>query len=147
MSTAFGSVLAAVVGALSAAPALAEGRVYANRPQPLPAGRASAVVVRLEQSGPREAVLGALDWSTRLAVECYARGQIGSDPAEAADALLQDAWQRLRLLDAAQLGAMAIESESPIEWLFDELDTPLACAVIRVTVLHRTPAASLQPWN
>ena len=103
--------------------------------------------MRLEQSGPREAVLGALDWSTRLAVECYARGQVGSDPSEAVDALLQSAWQRLRALDAAQLGAMAIEPESPIEWLFDELDTPLACAVIRVTVLHRTPTASLQPWN
>lgn len=146
MSTAFRSVLAAVVGVLSAAPALAEGRVYANRLQPLPAGRASAVVVRLDQSTSREVVLGALDWTTRLAVECYARGQVGSDPAEAVDLLLQDSWQRLRALDAAQLGAMTVEVDSSIDWLFDELDTPLACAVIHVSVLHRTPVNALQSW-
>jgi hypothetical protein len=147
MSTAFRSVLAALVGALSAAPALAEGRVYANRLQPLPAGRASAVVVRIDQSASREVVLGALDWATRLSVECYARGQTGSDPAEAVDQLLQDTWQRLRALDAAQLGVMTVDVDSAIEWLFDELETPLACAVIRVTVLHRTPVNSVQPWN
>lgn len=147
MSTAFAAVLAAVIGALQATPALADGRVHANRLQPLPAGRASAVVVRLEQSDPREAVLGALDWTTRMAVECYARGQTGLDPATAVDGLLHAVWQRLRTLDAAQLGVMAFEPDSSIEWQFDEADTPLACAVIRITVLHRTPVTTLQPWS
>lgn len=147
MSTAFSAVVAAVINALQVAPALADGRIHANRLQPLPAGRASAVVVRLEQSEPREAVLGALDWTTRLAVECYARSQTGTDPAAAVDGLLQAAWRRLRTLDGEQLGVMAIEPESPIEWQFDDADTPLACAVIRVSVLHRTPASTLQPWS
>jgi len=147
MSTPFSAVVAAVINALHVAPALADGRIHANRLQPLPAGRATAVVVRLEQSEPREVVLGALDWTTRLAVECYARGQTGTDPAAAVDGLLQAAWQRLRTLDGAQLGVMAIEPESPIEWQFDDADTPLACAVIRVLVLHRTPASTLQPWS
>lgn len=147
MSTAFRSVLAAVVGALIAAPALADGRVYANRLQPLPAGRSSAVVVRLEQSSSVETVLGALDWTTRLAVECYARGQAGVDPSESVDDLLRDAWQRVRALDAGQLGVMNIHVDSAVEWLFDELDTPLACAVIHMTVLHRTPVNTLQSWS
>lgn len=147
MSTAFRSVLAAVVGALSAAPALAEGRVYANRLQPLPAGRSSAVVVRLEQSSSTESVLGALDWTTRLAVECYARGQVGVDPSDSVDALLQDVWQRLRSISAGQLGVIDVQPDSVIEWLFDELETPLACAVIRLHVLHRTPVSDVQHWN
>lgn len=147
MSTAFRSVLAAVVGALSAAPALAEGRVYANRLQPLPAGRASAVVVRLEQSSSHESVIGALDWTTRLAVECYARGQAGVDPLEAVDVLLQDVWQRLRSISAGQLGVIDVQLDSAIDWLFDELETPLACAVVRLQVVHRTPVSGIQPWN
>ena len=145
MSSAFSSVLAAVVAALGAAPALAEGRVYANRLQPLPAGRSSAVVVRLEQSSSRETVIGFLDWTTRLAVECYARGQVGADPSEAVDALLQDAWQRVHAIDAGQIGVMEIRADSA-EWLYDELETPLACAVIRLQVLHRTPVNQIQPW-
>ena len=147
MSTAFQSLIAAVVSALQAAPALADGRVYANRMQPLPAGRSTAVVVRLEQSSASGTVLGALDWTTQLAVECLARGQVGTDPAAAVDPLLQATWQRMRALDPAQLGAMDIESDSAIEWLFEELETPLACAVIRLRVLHRTPVSNLQPWT
>jgi hypothetical protein len=147
VSTAFSSILVAVVGALSAAPALADGRVYANRLQPLPAGRSSAVVVRLEQSSSREAVMGALDWTTRMAVECYVRGQVGSDPSGAVDALLQDVWARVRTLEAGQLGVMAIEVDSTVDRQFDELETPLACAVIRLQVLHRTPVNTLQSWS
>lgn len=147
MSSAFSSVLAAVVAALGAAPALAEGRVYANRLQPLPAGRSSAVVARLEQSSSRETVIGFLDWTTRLAVECYARGQAGSDPSEAVDDLLQDVWLRLRAIDVGQLGVIDVQLDSAVEWLFDELETPLACAVIRLQILHRTPVNTLQSWS
>ena len=146
MSTAFKSIVHALVAALADSPALAGGRVWPNRLRPLPATAATAVVVRLAGSGGAEAVLGALDWATRLAIECYARGAAGADPADAADALLSEVWKRLAAIDAAALGAMAITVNPAIDWQFDEGETPMACATVHLVVEHRTSVAELAAW-
>lgn len=146
MSTAFKSIAAALVSALAAAPALADGRIWSNRLRPLPAASATAVVVRQANSGGDEAVLGALDWVTSFAIECYGRGATGTDPADAVDALLKDVWARLSAIDAGALGAMAVTVRPAIEWQFDEGETPMACATVHLAVQHRTSMAALAAW-
>lgn len=128
----------------------AHGRVYANRLISPPQGRVSAVVLRREHATSRENVLGGpLDWTSTFAMECYARGSVGEDPARPADELLAHAWAYLFALTPADLPGLAvmdIAAERAIEWQFDEAETPMACAVVRFTVRHRTDA-NLDPWN
>lgn len=147
MTTAFQSIAAAIAAQLKAAPALAGGRVYANRLRPLPEGVATAVVVRLDKSAASEQVLGALDWTSTFALECYARGASGIDPADAVDALLQAAWARLAATDAAALGAMAFVINPAIDWIYDEADGPVVCASVALQVQHRTAVATLTAWS
>lgn len=142
MSTAFASIQAAIMAALSAATALADGRIYANRLRPIGAGHASAIVVRLEQSAGTEMVIGTVDWQSSFTVECYGRTASGTDPAGAVDALLADVWQRLSALDFETLGAH-ISLDARIDWQYDDADTPLACAVLRLTAQHRTTTPTL----
>lgn len=146
MSTAFKTIADGLVAALMAAPALAGGRIWSNRLRPLPERMATAVVVRQGQSNGAETVLGALDWATPLAVECYGRGVAGLDPADAVDELLMDVWARLSVIDAGALGAMAITINPSIDWQFDEAETPMACAIVHLVVQHRTPVATLAAW-
>ncbi len=150
MATAFSVLTAALLDALLAAlpgaPALAGGRIYANRLRPLSAGQNTALIVRLDNSTAQEVVLGALDWNSKFSIECYARGATGSDAADAVDTLLSDAWARLASVDAAALGAIAITVDPAIEWQFDDGETPVTCAIISVGVQHRTPFATLTAW-
>lgn len=147
MSTAFKSIADGIVAALLVAPALADGRVYANRLRPLHTGVSTAMVLRLEQSSARETVLGAHDWDSAYVLECYARGTVNADPAAAVDALLASAWARLAGLSAADLGAMAIAVNPAIDWQYDEADAPVVCASVRLQVQHRTPVATLESWS
>lgn len=141
----------ALLARFQAAPALASGRVYANRLAPLPQGRASAVVLRRGQSASHEIMLGgALDWRSVFAVECYARGPVGEDPARAVDALLAQVWDRVFSLAPATLpglGVMDVSTRAGVEWQFDEAETPMACAIVHFSVQHRTRAATLEPWS
>lgn len=146
MSTAFKSISSALVSALAAAPALADGRIWSNRLRPLPAGSATAVVVRQANSRGDEVVLGALDWATSFAIECYGRGPAGADPADAVDQLLKDVWARLSAVDPGALGAMAVAVAPGVEWQFDEGEAPMACAIAHLIVQHRTPMAALDAW-
>lgn len=145
-ATAFQKVILALHAALAKAPALAGGRVFVNRMRPLAASDATAVVVRLEGTRGRESVLGARDWTTLIAVECYAR-TVGQTTAEVfADELVADVWQRLAAIQAPHLGLMEIGVETEIDWLRDSDATTEVCAVIRLTATHRTPYESLAPW-
>lgn len=144
MSTAFTAIQAALLAALQAAPALAGGRISVNRLRPIPAGQDSAIVIRLDQANGTEMVLGLVDWQTAFAVECYARAAAGSDASVAVDALLGDTWARLAALDFTDLGA-AIALDPQIDWQYDDADTPVVCAVIRIKAQHRTQLATLQP--
>lgn len=144
MSTAFVTIQAALLAALSAAPALADGRISVNRLRPIPAGQNSAIVIRLDQAQGTEMVLGLVDWQTAFAVECYARAPAGTDASGAVDTLLADTWARLAALDFTDLGA-SIVLDPQIDWQYDDADTPVVCAVIRVKAQHRTSLLSLQP--
>lgn len=136
----------AVVDALKVSPALAGGRVFANRVRTVSAASDTAVAVRLERSTGVSPTLHATDWRTSLLVECYARGVAGSDPAAAVDALLYDVWSRLAALQGANLGGMDLGLEPDLGWDYDDAETPTVCATLRLTVEHRTPTNSLAPW-
>ena len=137
----------AVVDALKAAPALAEGRVFANRVRTVSAASATAVAVRLERSTGAAPTLHATDWRTSLLVECYARGVANNDPAAAVDALLYAVWQRLGALQAASLGLIDLRLEPDMGWDYDDAETPAVCVTLRLTAEHRTATDSLTPWN
>lgn len=145
-ATAFAATKAAILAALVQAPALAGGRVYAERHRPLQAGDASFMVLRQATADGQETALGARDWTTRYALECYARATPGTDPTATLDPLLYDADARLGALDAAAIGATSLPPARQIDWQVDETDAPYACAVITFAVTHRTPTATMQPW-
>lgn len=140
--TAFSSIQAALMAALSAATALAGGRIYANRLRPIADGVTTAIVVRQEPATGTEMVIGTVDWQTSYVVECYGRTSSGADPAGAVDTLLADVWARLSVLSFETLGAnLALEPR--IDWQFDDADTTMACAVLRLTAQHRTTTPQL----
>ena len=142
MSSVFFNIQAELIAALSSATALAGGRIYANRLRPIAANHDSAIVVRLEATQGTERVLGSLDWSTAYTVECYARAATGADPAAAVDTLLADAWARLGALDFTALDA-TISINPQIDWQYDDAETPMVCAVMRLTAQHRSALAAL----
>lgn len=145
-ATVFAGVQSAIVSALSAAPALAGGRIYANRVRALAANANTAIVVRLDQSASNSDTIGVLDWTTDYIVECYARGATGADPAVAVDALLSDVWARLAALQPGALGVQSVTLNNVIDWQYDDAETPVVCAVIRLQVVHRTAKNNLSPW-
>lgn len=142
MSSAFLTIQSALIAALAASVPLAGGRIYPNRLRPIAANYGSAIVVRLDQATGTEMVIGSVDWSTSYTVECYARAAADSDPAAAVDALLVDAWTRLAALDLTTLNA-TLNLNPQIDWQYDDAETPVACAVIRLTVQHRTALSNL----
>ena len=145
MATVFQQIASAMVASLLAAPALADGMVSKNRLRPLPAGKDAAIVVRFKSTSGQEVSLGMTDWVSDYTVECYGRAVAPADPSDAADNLLAAAWPRLAALDVVSLGAMAVVVNPQIDWEEVEADTPMACAVFRVQVAHRTALNSLAP--
>lgn len=144
MATAFKRIADGLLASLAA---MAGGRVALNRLKPISSTQPTAVVLRLGRSAGQEAVLGAIDWQTSFAVECYGRGVTGSDPADAVDSLLQNAWAILATIDCAAIGASDLTLNPSVEWQYDEAETPLACATLNLSVSHRTPTATLTPWS
>lgn len=147
MSSAFQTITTALTNALSAAPAICHG-VFTNLLDPVAERLPTAVVVRLHLSDPGHSTYGVVTWRTVLTVECYARAGARGDPAAAIDPLLQAVWTRLSRLDAQALGVLGVDLiGGGIEWQFDKAEAVLACAVIRVTVRHRTPTDTLSSWS
>lgn len=144
-STAFAGIQAVIIAALSESPALAGGNISANKTRPIPTSQSAAIVVRAEKTSAVETALGALDWDTEYAIECYARGISGTDPQASVDDLLHSAWARVAVLTDAQIGGN-LRMLPQVDWFQDATDVPDACAVIRVSVRHRTPTASLTAW-
>lgn len=147
MTTAFSSIQTALLAALTASPALASGNISTNRQRPIPAGQSTAIVLRLDASEGTERVLGCIDWQTAFTVECYARGASSTtDLVAAVDTLLADTWARLAGLSFQALGADLIV-DPRIDWQFDDGETPMVCAVIRLSAAHRTASSTLTPWS
>lgn len=149
--TAHLAIVQAVVDALLVAPAVAGGRVWANRMRPIGAGSSSGVVVRLESSRAAvQQLTGApTDWQTDIRIECIARGAAGAaDPADAVDTLLQSVWARIAPLYPPSLGVLNLRLDPVIGWQFDgDGDTLLAAAEIGLQVMHRTESSTLAPRN
>lgn len=144
MGTAFKRIADGLLVSLSA---LAGGQVALNRLRPISSAQPTALVLRLGRSQGQEVVLGAIDWQTSFAVECYGRGVTGADPADAVDSLLLQAWAILAAIDCAAIGASDLTLNPSVEWQYDEAETPLACATLQLSVSHRTPGATLTPWS
>lgn len=144
--TAFVQIQAAIVGALLQAPALADGRVHSNRMRPVAQQHSSYIVVRTDECVATEAVLGYYDWQTVYVVEVYARAASGAaDPIETVDALLAQVWERLAAAAPTGLGVMQLVPRPAVDWQSQDLDTTVACAVLRFVARHRTPINSLEP--
>jgi hypothetical protein len=144
-ASAFLQVQAALVAALQAQPALAGVSVHKNRTRSLPREEAAAVLVRLASSRDDNSMLGCTDWATDFEVEAVARGTSGTDPAVAADELLQALWAALHAITGANILDAAADPQ--IVWAFDAADTPQASAMVRVSVRHRTQLNTLTPWS
>lgn len=146
--TAFADLTDAIVAALQLAPAVAGGLVMKNRLRPLPAGVSTAVVVRLDQPAQAiETALGAHDWATTFTAECYAKSTPMVDAEDAADALLDEVYPRLAGLSLVGLGVAQVAVQPSIEWQRDEEAAGMVCAVLRLTVIHRTYANTLTAWT
>ncbi len=147
--TAFADIQNAIVDVLCAAPSVADGEVMKNRLRPLSMSTRRAVVVRLEpRSEASEKALGALDWITFFAIECYGRSGLGQDAEDVADALLGEVFQRLLSapLDG-QHGITGTAVQPSVEWQRDPTDSNIACNVLTFVVTHRTTTSTLNAWS
>jgi hypothetical protein len=146
--SAFTVIQAAIVGAISAVPALAGVLVQANRTEPVGREWSRAVLVRLDSSselGTR--VLGAQDLSTVYVVECLARTDSGSDPAAQADDLLSAVWAAVRALRLTTADVIDMDANPQIDWDYQAGSTALISASFRLAVSHRVKTDSLSPWS
>ena len=141
MTTAFRTIAVALAASLTGA--MAGVPVFQNRLKPLPEDQAQAVVVRTERTTGQEIVLGMTDWQTEYTVECYGRGITSADPSAAVDELVQAVWSRLSTVDLTAFQVMSVTLNANINWDYGEAETPFACAVLALQIVHRTPADSL----
>jgi hypothetical protein len=120
--TAFSRVVTAIVGALQAEPPVCDAEaIYRARPNVIPDQVGQAINVQWENALPSNgAINGApVDWSTRISVECFARGT--SDSGDLlVDPLLEAVYARLAqdstlggLVD--QLECVGLEAENTSE--------------------------------
>lgn len=140
------AIQSAIVAALLQAPAVAGGNVRANVVRPLSAAQPNAAVVRMLSSVASAGMLGSpRQWSTQFAVECLARSSAPlGDPVAATDAVLTAVWQRLSALTMPELAVSEVAIQPSISWQVDDLDTPVAAAVLQLTVSHRTKPTTLE---
>lgn len=153
MSSAFLQLRAALVAHLLAAPPLAAGRVRAAPVRPIAQGEPSAINVRVSDAQLTHAVIEAADWRTTCYIDCMARAIPAQaiDADTAADDLLASVFERLHTFaDSAPAQALAVlevDEDATVEWDHVAEDVPYTCASLRVTLTHRTPATTLQPWT
>lgn len=144
------AIQAAIVAALTAAPAVASGNVKANTTRPVASSSSLAVVVRLLQSraDTPQILGGPYDWTTSFQVECLARAASGSaDPVAAVDALLEAVWARLSTLNTTGLGVYDVRMQPAIDWQVDDADAPVCSATVSLLVNHRTTSTTLAAWS
>lgn len=134
----------AVVAALSAAPALAGGRIRRGRRVPVPQEHASAIDVHVVRSeGAAQYLADTITrWETLIGVDLYARASAGTDGEAAIDALLADTFARLSTA-APPAGAAAWTLEPAVQWDLAEVDQTLVVASLSMRVTHYTAAGSL----
>lgn len=137
MSTAFSSIVGAMVAALETAPAVSN-QVYRTRLRPLAKQHSDAAVVRFVSSQPSMgAITGApVDWVTSIAVECYARTTT-TTPDQAVDNLLAAIFAKL-MSDTTLGGLCADLFPTDVMAEFDTDGEQTACITLHLEVHHRT---------
>ena len=140
----------AVVAALRAAPALADGHVKSMRDtnRRVPEGVTRHLRVFLDQARPIGQVIGGaapVDWQTRIRVECLARDTLGTTPTSAFDTASDLAAQvQNRLLTDVALTALISEiNPGPMVWTEDEADTSLINCQVLFEIQHRSAYSTL----
>lgn len=143
--TAFMRIAAAVQARLQAAPAIS-AHVDLARVRVLPEQGWTALVVR-SGGAAREQGVGfgtPAIWSSALILECYARGTLSCPVADAADALLGAAVQRL--MQEPTLGGLVANLDlQSIDWEFDADGAQAACITVGFLVRHASAADNLIP--
>lgn len=140
-ASAHSKIAAAVVSALLAAPAIADGRVHRSRTRPISPGATNGVVVRLARSSSADPqMLGSPTlWTTLISVECYGRGT-EEVPESGADEVAVAVFERLASVPT--LGGLAMDvaphEGSTLEWDFDELDTSMCAITAHFVITHQT---------
>lgn len=140
----------AVVAQLLQSPALAGGRVVANRRRPVPENAPTQIFVYLEQSQATPAATSGdtrIDWQTQIRVECLARAVTGTSADDAADALAAAAYARL--MGNATLGGVLLDplEQTAMGWAEDEADGQLSGVQLLLTAKHRTANNTLTNSN
>jgi hypothetical protein len=96
MRSAFANVVSAVIASLQAQPPVCKN-IYRARAMAVPDQDDVAISVQWEQSVPAGGTINGapIDWTTRLTVECYARGTSDESGDLAVDPLLKAVFERL----------------------------------------------------
>ena len=138
------ALVTAAMAALQAAPAVA-ARVERVRLRALPTSVNQAVVVRpvATDTGETEMATGwPITWTSRLAVECYARVPQGAAPDLALDALIEAVYQRL-MTDATLGGVAIVLVPQGISYEFEADGEGTAAAILQFSAQQRTTGSSL----
>ena len=139
---------AAVIAALSDAPAIAGGRVFEKRSKALGMNVPSALYVRWSDStiDAGEINGAANDFETALVIEAYGRRNADASADDNASGALVDAHNRL-MADPSLGGifddSVEIGQDPTLSYDDDLEDEALVCIVAHYTVRHRTRGASL----
>ena len=139
-TTAFATVVGAMVAALQAAPAVS-AQVHRVRLRPMAQDWQTAVVVRPLGVELADAVGQgvACVWTTSVAVECYARAPSGTSADLGVDAVLQAVTTRL-LADRSLGGTVGDLALGAIAYDFDTDGDATACATLTYQIRHATAA-------
>lgn len=142
--TAFDEIIAAAVAALTATPALAGGRVFAEvDADPLPEDQEQQIIVSIDGSDSQEIVIGQLQWTSLLRIDAQRRNNgrqrnpQTAGMAGPAHVLLNQALERL--MADPTLGGVVQHLHTPrIRTARDNADTRLGCAYLVLTAQHVT---------
>ena len=143
--TAFLGIVSAFVARLNQAPAVSD-TVLRARDRNIPETKAKAINVTYVGSRPAESVIDGspVDWTSMIAVECYAKTPANSTPDVALDELINDVY--VRLAQDPTLGGLVDEIGTPsIEADYDSIGQRTGWAVMKYPVLHRTSNNTLEP--
>lgn len=137
--SAFLGLTDAVITALSAATALADGHIRRGRGIPVPTTWSSAIDVHAQRSTAELTYLsgGLLQWDTLIGIDVYARASAGVDGESAIDTLLAAVFTRMAAA-TPPTGAISWTLGPAIQWDVSEADQTLAQASLLMRVSHFT---------
>lgn len=140
--TVFATIVTAVVATLTAGTPVSPN-IYRARMRPIAQQHDTAVVVRIGSAAAERGDIGGapVDFTTQLAVECYARSAT-TTPDLAADALLGTVYARL--MADTTLGGLVMDMHlTNIDYDFDETGEKTACVTLQLAVRHRASSTTL----